>query len=511
FGLLPQGTELDFSQGTHKIVAIDLSNGDKDTLTVIVECLQLPPSFIYRDTVPADGLPYVLCLDSTELLGTVVSVSNACEDASGEYVSFFIDTANFCVKYEPIKCGGTEQACIVVCDDLGVCDTTYMIITVDYSLCTAVSHKIMDTLLVNFTGSFCIDTSSLPFPVESVENLCPGDSGESVDFDYDPATHCVTWTTFMQGQDQACFLLTDTMGNTDTVYFCVIVTVPESGIILDTILLGQSETYCFDISELAGNVLSIENYCPASSGDQVVFTLDAVGLCLQAQGIALGTDTACIVICDSYGTCDTTLVLVTVVPDTGDPCFNSLPPTAVDDTATTALNTPVNIDILANDTLGICLPVMLTVLSPATGGIGPHFGLTALNADQTVDYLPFADFCGKDSFQYVLCSPVGCDTATVRLDVACAKLDSIIIYNGFSPNGDETNEVFKIENIERFGDNEVIVYNRWGNLVFQEIGYANTWDGTYQNTGLPDGTYFYIIRLNDLAKREYSGYLQIHR
>ena len=510
-GLLPQGSEMLFQTGINSIIAIDLSNGQKDTLLVMVECLVLPPPSFFYDTIPADSLPYVLCLNNFNFFGTPVSIENICPDESGEYVHFYLDENNYCVKYEGLKCGGTEQACIVVCDDIGMCDTTYLIINVDGSMCQNTGQSFCDTMFINFEGVYCLDFSNLPGTDFTVENICPNESGESVDFDFDPATNCVTYFGFAPGLDQACFLATDDYGNTDTTTICVLVQMPETGTIIDTILLGSNETYCLDTTELAGNILSITNICPDFSGDEVEFTVNNVSLCVVADGIAVGTDSACIVICDDYGVCDTTYVYITIVPDTGNPCANSLPPDAVDDAAAALLNTPVNIEILANDTLGNCLPVELTILDPSTGAIGPNHGLTVLNPDQSVDYIPNQDFCGLDTFQYELCNLVGCDTATVVISVACS-LDTfdIIIYNGFSPNNDGVNEVFKIENIDKYPQNTVTVYNRWGNLVFNETGYNNTWRGTYKSADLPDGTYFYRIDLGD-GKEKFNGFVHVQR
>ncbi len=510
-GLLPQGSEMQFQVGLNSIIAIDFATNTKDTLMVWVQCLVLPPPAYFYDTIPSDGLPYTVCLNNFNFSGAPTTIENICPDESGEYVDFYLDTTNFCVKYAGLKCGGTEQACIVVCDDIGMCDTTYLVITVDASMCQAESRKVMDTLLINTLDTFCLDLSNLPGTVVSIENICPDESGESVDFEFDPVTNCIIYTGFAVGLDQACFLITDDYGNTDTTILCVYVRLPETGTIIDTIVLGSNETYCIDTTELAGNIVSITNFCPDLSGNEVEFTVNNVSLCVVANGIAIGTDSACIVICDDYGICDTTYIYITVVPDTGDPCTNSLPPDAVDDTASALLNTPVNIDILANDTLGNCLPVELTVLDPSTGGIGPNHGLTVLNPDQTVGYIPNQDFCGLDTFQYVLCNPVGCDTATVVIDVSCAAVeDTLIIYNALSPNNDGVNEVFKILNIEQYPKNTVTVYNRWGNLVFTEDSYMNTWKGTYHSADLPDGTYFYQIDLGD-KRRKYTGYLQIQR
>ena len=511
FGLLPQGSSLKFEEGAHTLIAEDLVNNVKDTVTVMVVCLVLPPPSTFHDTIPADGLPYTLCLNDLDFPGVADTIFNACPAESGTFVHFYLDPVNFCVKYQGLKCNGEEQACIVICDNQGLCDTTYVVVYVDNSVCETDSRKVTDTLIINFNHAYCLDTTGLPGLITSVENLCPGESGESVDFEYDEDTHCVTYTGFDLGLDRACYLLTDEFGNTDTTYLCVFVRSPQTGIILDTILLGQNETYCIDTTELAGNVVSIENFCPALSGNEVNFVLDDVTLCVEAQSLAIGTDTACIVTCDSYGVCDTTYVIITVFPDTGDPCANSLPPVAVDDTASTLLNTLVNIDILANDTVGDWVLYTLTVLDKNSGGTGPNHGVTVVNINQTVDYQPDEDFCGLDTFQYVLCNPAGCDTATVVVDISCSEVwDTIIIYNGFSPNGDDVNEFFTIENIEHYPDNDVKVFNRWGNLVFQKKGYTNDWNGSYNNRDLPTGTYFYQIEI-DGGRQSYSGYLQLHR
>jgi len=66
-------------------------------------------------------------------------------------------------------------------------------------------------------------------------------------------------------------------------------------------------------------------------------------------------------------------------------------------------------------------------------------------------------------------------------------------YNAFSPNGDGKNDVFEVKNIQSWTSNEIFIFNRWGGKVFYAKPYRNDWTGD----GMPDGTYFYIINLND--------------
>jgi gliding motility-associated-like protein len=59
----------------------------------------------------------------------------------------------------------------------------------------------------------------------------------------------------------------------------------------------------------------------------------------------------------------------------------------------------------------------------------------------------------------------------------------------------------------------VQVFNRWGNLVFEQKSYRNdeAWDGQWNGKDLPDGTYFYVIDLGNGQAEKISGWLQIVR
>lgn len=85
------------------------------------------------------------------------------------------------------------------------------------------------------------------------------------------------------------------------------------------------------------------------------------------------------------------------------------------------------------------------------------------------------------------------------------------IPEGFSPNGDGTNDLFRIESIEFYPNNEIKIFNRWGNVVFEAAPYNSEWNGqSKQGNDLTDGTYFYILDLKD-GSEPYSGYIIINR
>ncbi|MCX8212046.1 MAG: gliding motility-associated C-terminal domain-containing protein, partial [Lewinella sp.] len=73
--------------------------------------------------------------------------------------------------------------------------------------------------------------------------------------------------------------------------------------------------------------------------------------------------------------------------------------------------------------------------------------------------------------------------------------------NAITPNGDGLNEQFIFTKLQRnsgdFPDNEIIIFNRWGDIIFEAKPYNNDWTGNNNGgTPVPEGTYYYILRLN---------------
>jgi hypothetical protein len=128
-----------------------------------------------------------------------------------------------------------------------------------------------------------------------------------------------------------------------------------------------------------------------------------------------GSDSFVYEICDILGACDTATVSITVTP-TPDP------PVANDDSASTPEDTPVTINVAANDTDpdGNLNPTLANTncANGSTGCAGPANGSLVNRGDGTFDYMPIPDYNGSDSFVYEICDTLGaCDTATVSITV----------------------------------------------------------------------------------------------
>ncbi|MCB0705328.1 MAG: gliding motility-associated C-terminal domain-containing protein [Saprospiraceae bacterium] len=87
----------------------------------------------------------------------------------------------------------------------------------------------------------------------------------------------------------------------------------------------------------------------------------------------------------------------------------------------------------------------------------------------------------------------------------------VVIHNGLTPNGDGFNDEFVIDGIDRCEAVNLTIYNRWGNIVYEQASYEDgpNWNGLgVNNNPLPDGTYFYILDFTELNVQR-NGYLDI--
>ncbi|MFH2094199.1 MAG: gliding motility-associated C-terminal domain-containing protein, partial [Bacteroidota bacterium] len=102
----------------------------------------------------------------------------------------------------------------------------------------------------------------------------------------------------------------------------------------------------------------------------------------------------------------------------------------------------------------------------------------------------------------------GCDTKT---DTTLVNINHrILMPEGFSPNGDGTNDLLVIRGIGDIFHAKLLVYNRWGGEVYFNEDYMNDWDGKGNNGEyLPDDTYYYILEIDNV--QDLKGFLVIKR
>lgn len=99
------------------------------------------------------------------------------------------------------------------------------------------------------------------------------------------------------------------------------------------------------------------------------------------------------------------------------------------------------------------------------------------------------------------------DEATVFVDFN-TPIEGLVP-NTFTPNGDGINDTWVIPILEYFPNNTVQVYNRWGGEVFKAENYSTgtAWNGS----DLPEGTYFWVIKLSTQGNNVHRGTITIVR
>lgn len=135
---------------------------------------------------------------------------------------------------------------------------------------------------------------------------------------------------------------------------------------------------------------------------------------------------------------------------------------------------------------------------------------SSTNDDQTVLYPD-----GQTGTYYVTLiatSYLGC-TDTVTREVRI--LPEVIIYapNAFTPDGDEFNQTWRVhvEGIDQY-DFDLQIYNRWGEIIWESHDANAGWDGTYNGSPVPQGTYSWVIRTREIIsdkKYTWNGTINI--
>ncbi|MBB3058904.1 gliding motility-associated C-terminal domain-containing protein [Mucilaginibacter gotjawali] len=114
-----------------------------------------------------------------------------------------------------------------------------------------------------------------------------------------------------------------------------------------------------------------------------------------------------------------------------------------------------------------------------------------------------------DDITYTLnLTSLSCGTSSSNVFVRVYK--KITIPNAFSPNNDGTNDYWNINALITYPDCSLVVYNRYGQQVYQSTGYSKPWDGTYNGSLLPPGTYYYILDLKNNTPK-ISGWVVVVR
>ena len=139
------------------------------------------------------------------------------------------------------------------------------------------------------------------------------------------------------------------------------------------------------------------------------------------------------------------------------------------------------------------------------GGIEPYSYLW--NNNETTDYIK-----GLSPGIYIVdIKDANQCAAQFSFEIYKNENECLDIPNTFTPNGDQYNDTWVLDNLDIYPNCEVKVFNRWGSMVYSSKGEYKPWDGTANHEPLPSAVYYYIIELKNSLDNKYTGTITIIR
>ena len=119
------------------------------------------------------------------------------------------------------------------------------------------------------------------------------------------------------------------------------------------------------------------------------------------------------------------------------------------------------------------------------------------------------NYQGGDTTVFKVCDLL-CNCSQDSLIIQFKEQNKLLAYDGFSPNNDGKNDVWEIQNVELYPNAQIQIFSRWGSLIFESSDLNNEigiWDGE----SVPDGVYYYTLRLNNEAEEVITGTILLSR
>ncbi len=198
---------------------------------------------------------------------------------------------------------------IMIQDPITFCEDTLII---------AIACTQTDTIALvttpNNLDTFCLSTIELAGTLDTAFIACIGSGSVIATLENEV---CVIIEGGQIGRDTLCVVLCDEFGICDTTLFTV--DIHYDGI-EDTIDVQTTNTFCLDTLGFAldGTVVSMRELCQDTINSLADYEFDIENFCITYTGNTLGTEMACIEICDDLGVCDTLDFLLSIENDPPD-------------------------------------------------------------------------------------------------------------------------------------------------------------------------------------------------
>jgi uncharacterized repeat protein (TIGR01451 family)/gliding motility-associated-like protein len=260
----------------------------------------------------------------------------------------------------------------------------------------------------------------------------------------------------------------------------------------------------------AGEIRVTGGSATACSGTQVIFSIDPV----VGASSYRWTVPADWTILSGQNTTSITTVSGNTAGEVTVAAVNACGPGTAKTIAVTPVPTPAAPAAIA-DNSSPCVGALTYSFVPVAGltytwSVSAGFTIDPATQGQATVKLLVQDPLMKTGTLSLTASNGTCSSAVTTFDFDATKAGTDLFFpNAFSPNGDGNYDNWIVKNILNFADNEVMIYNRWGNEVYRRKNYRNEWTAQ----GLEQGTYFYVFQVKECngAYKTHRGYVTVYR
>jgi gliding motility-associated-like protein len=134
-------------------------------------------------------------------------------------------------------------------------------------------------------------------------------------------------------------------------------------------------------------------------------------------------------------------------------------------------------------------------LSGSSSIVGIYDWSPSLSLNDPTILNPIASPLVATEYVLTVTSPLGCKSSDAVL--VSITDQSFVIDNSFTPNDDGINDTWVIHDLELYPDLRMNIYNRWGNLLYEQVNTYTPWDALFNGEQLPSETYFYVLDLGN--------------
>ncbi len=183
------------------------------------------------------------------------------------------------------------------------------------------------------------------------------------------------------------------------------------------------------------------------------------------------------------------------------------------------INTTPTVPSVSSDTTYCSGDSLVQMNASGSGGtLNWYDGAGLVNIIGSGTNLTPNDILGQTAYYITETSPEGCTSAAAIIVITVSECADVVVPTAFTPDNDGVNDYWIVQDLDtRYPNNRVIIFNRWGNIVFEHQSdpsnpYSlNPWDGKNQANGqpLPVASYYYIIETGEEGEDDLKGAVSI--